>query len=148
MIYDGQMGKFMEDRIVGTVAGSKTRSRKLKHVVQLGHIDEAVFDGQVAKSKRFSSPFDACRVATIMKEDGSTTLSFAGTARCKMEDGDDIWGDDVLPSVNFQDDDPKLEKASSAGRRTGRKSKAKKIYPSVHTRLLIHLEQLDCEGFQ
>ena len=58
-----------------------------------------------------------------MKEDGSTSLSFAGTTPCKMEDGD-IWGDDVLPSENLQDNDPKFGKASSAGRRTGRKSKA------------------------
>ena len=30
----------------------------------------------------------------------------------------------MMPSVNFQDDDPKTDKASSAGRSTGRKSKA------------------------
>ena len=40
---------------------------------------------------------------------------------CKLEDGDDFWGYDVQPSVNFQDDDVKLDNASSAGPRTGRK---------------------------
>ena len=36
-VHDGQMGMFEEHRVVGTTEISKTRSRKLKHVVQLGH---------------------------------------------------------------------------------------------------------------
>ena len=53
-VFDGQTGMFKEGRVVGTIEASKTRSRKLKHVVQLGHSDEAVFDSQVgSQAKRF-----------------------------------------------------------------------------------------------
>ena len=89
---DGQMGIVKEDRVLGNIEVSKT--------------------GQVGThAKRFSSSFDACRVAITVNEDGSTSLSFEGNGLCKMEDGDDKRSDVVLPSVNFQDD-PKLDKAS------------------------------------
>ena len=111
-----------------------------------------------------------------MKEDGSTSLSFAGTAPCKMED---IWGD-VQPSVIFQDDDPRqnierwtphvaqidgggwhqhisMQSSSSCSFSEWHldvfradeeepRETTKKKYPSVQERLLIQLEQLEGEA--
>ena len=76
---------------------------------------------QLALSTVPWSNFSLFSCTSMIKRKRSTT---SDSNVCLLVDPKWRRDDDVLSSVNFQDDDPKLDKASSAGRRTGRKWKA------------------------
>ena len=155
--------------MVGAVEVSKTRARKLRTLCRLDAVMKPCSPSGSAKPKcplaRWRLPWKRMAPPRCRSRAPHCVRWRTATTSGAMM---------LCPSVVFQDDDPKLDKASSAGRRKGGinaspckaqarasslsgtaqsdtrsvspRSTTKKIYPSVQVRLLIQLEQLEGEA--